>query len=119
MAGTAVPRTDEPEESLVSLLRLPQDATLAGQFCVATWLPNGAFALAALAKVRLRSGHAVIVSKVPHPGSFPVMSSSCRQPGTIMARGRRLADETSRSLDGIYFSQGPPTTTCRPLLLAS
>ncbi len=65
-AGTAAPRTDEPEESLVSLLRLPQDAILAGQFCMATWLPNGAFALAALAKVRLR-----LVSDVRRPSGGP------------------------------------------------
>ena len=44
---------DEPEEALLSLLRLPQDATLAMQLCMSAWLPNGVFALVMLAKVRL------------------------------------------------------------------
>ena len=51
-AGTPAASRDEPEEALLSLLRLPQDAALASQLCLSAWLPNGAFALAALAKVR-------------------------------------------------------------------
>ncbi len=52
--GTAAPvaSRDEPEEALLSLLRLPQDAALALQICLAAWLPNGAFALAMLTKAR-------------------------------------------------------------------
>ena len=52
--GTTAPAAsrDEPEEALLSLLRLPQDAALASRICLATWLPNGAFALAMLAKAR-------------------------------------------------------------------